>query len=227
MLNKLKIIALMPMKGISERVPNKNLKFFHNTLLYEIVLKNLIKSDLINEIIINTDSNKIVNDIKSKYDDLVKILMRPKNICGNYVSMNKIINYDIQNSDGDIYIQTHATNPLLTSKTIDSALKKMIEFNSSKDFDSIFSVTKIQKRFYNSDAKPINHDPSMLVTQNLESMYEDNSCFYIFSKKSFLENNHRIGKKPFMFELNKIESTDIDDMDDFVIAEKLYESFNK
>ena len=59
--------------------------------------------------------------------------------------MNKIIENDLNNSNGDIYIQTHSTNPLLEVSSIDRALNKMINMSSSND--SIFSVTKIQTRF--------------------------------------------------------------------------------
>jgi len=89
-------------------------------------------------------------------------------------------------------------------------------------YDSIFSVTKTQKRFYNEDATPMNHDPKMLVTQHLTPIFEENSCFYIFTKQSFLNNQSRIGMKPLMFEIDKIESTDIDEKEDFIIAESLH-----
>ena len=68
----------------------------------------------------------------------------------------------------------------------------------------------------------MNHDPKMLVTQHLPPIFEENSCFYIFTKESFIVNENRIGSKPFMFEIDKIEATDIDDPEDFIIAEILY-----
>ena len=68
----------------------------------------------------------------------------------------------------------------------------------------------------------MNHDPKMLVTQHLDPIYEENSCFYIFTKDSFLNNDSRIGSKPFMFEIDKIESIDIDEPQDFIIAEALH-----
>jgi CMP-N-acetylneuraminic acid synthetase len=87
---------------------------------------------------------------------------------------------------------------------------------------SVFSVSRTQKRFYNNDATPMNHDPKMLVTQHLDPIYEENSCFYIFTKESFFNNESRIGNAPFMFEIDKIESTDIDEPEDFIIAEALH-----
>lgn len=114
--------------------------------LYFMLL--LITSKYINKVIINT------------FKDFVHIHKRPKNIQGDYVSMNKIIEYDLNNSDSDIYIQTHSTSPLLAVKSLDAAIEKMI--SKSTDFDSIFSVTKIQTRFYNKKGKPFNHDSNKI-----------------------------------------------------------------
>ena len=100
--------------------------------------------------------------------------------------------------------------------------------NTTK-FDSIFSVTKIQTRFYSENGNPFNHDPSNLLrTQDLEPLYEENSGFYIFTKESFKNaDNKRIGLSPFMFEIDKIESIDIDEPSDFTIAETLYKLFEE
>ena len=218
----MKVTLLLPMKGNSERVPNKNLKLFNGKPLFHAIMNELIKSKHINKVIINTDSDLIADSAINKYKDFVSIHKRPKNIQGDFVSMNKIIEYDLHNSDSDIYIQTHSTSPLLTIKSLDSAIDKMI--SKSTDFDSIFSVTKIQTRFYNKKGNPINHDPKELLrTQDLEPLFEENSGFYIFTKESFKNaNNNRIGLKPLMFEINKIESIDIDEPSDFIIAETLH-----
>lgn len=212
------------MKGNSERVPNKNLKSFNGTPLYRVVLNSLTASSLIDKVIVNTDSLKIEEDIKENFSTKVIVVKRPKSLCGDYVSMNKIIEHDISKFPSDLYLQTHSTNPLLKTETIESALKKMISLQRDDKHDSIFSVTKTQKRFYNKDATPMNHNPKMLVTQHLEPIYEENSCFYIFTEKTFCDNEGRIGSRPSMYEINKIEATDIDDPEDFVIAELLHKS---
>jgi CMP-N-acetylneuraminic acid synthetase len=216
------IVALLPMKGTSERVPNKNLKNFNGVPLYHIVMSTLLKSVYIDNIYVNTDSSFLKEDILNNFPNSVKVIDRKEEICGNYVSMNKIIEHDINHTDADIFIQTHSTNPLLKIKTLDTAIEKMIELLETEESDSVFSVSKTQKRFYNKDATPMNHDPKMLVTQHLDPIYEENSCFYIFTKKSFLNNGSRIGSAPHMFEIDKIESTDIDEPQDFIIAEALH-----
>ena len=218
----MKVTLLLPMKGNSERVPNKNLKLFNGKPLFHAIIDELITSKYIKKVIINTDSDLIAESAINTYQDFVSIHKRPKNIQGDFVSMNKIIEYDLNNSDSDIYIQTHSTSPLLSIKSLDSAIEKMI--NKSTDFDSIFSVTKIKTRFYDKEGIPFNHDPRKLIrTQDLEPIFEENSGFYIFTKTSFKNAaNKRIGLKPLMFEIDKIEAIDIDDRSDFLIAETLH-----
>ena len=204
----MKVTLLLPIKGNSERVPNKNLKLFNGKPLFHAIIDELISSKYINKVIINTDSDLIVESAINTYQD--------------FVSMNKIIEYDLNNSDSDIYIQTHSTSPLLTVKSLDSAIYKMISKNTG--FDSIFSVTKIQTRFYDKNGNPFNHDPKELLrTQDLEPLFEENSGFYIFTKESFKNaDNKRIGLRPLMFEIDKIEAIDIDEPSDFIIAETLH-----
>lgn len=219
---KQKIIALLPMKGHSERVPLKNLRDFHGKPLYHAVLNTLLDSDKIDEVIVNTDCENITRDILAHFKNRVTVRIRPEEIRGDFVSMNKIIEDDLQNSNGDIYLQTHSTNPLLKVESVNRALAKIIE--RENQIGSIFSVTKIQSRFYDAKGIAINHNPKELIrTQDLIPIFEENSCFYIFTKDSFYQSNcQRIGENPEMFVIDKIESIDIDTMEDFILAEALY-----
>ncbi len=218
----MKVVALLPMKGNSERVPNKNLKDFCGRPLYHKILDTLLASRFIDQIIINTDGEFIKKDIEDNYQGKVTVHERPKEIIGDFVSMNKIIEYDVDKVPGDIYIQTHSTNPLLLTSTLDNAIEEMIKNDGS--FDSIFSVTKLQTRLYDAEGKPSNHNPHELIrTQDLPPLFEENSSFYIFTKDSFEQSGgKRIGNKAKMFEMDKIEAIDIDQIQDFIIAESIY-----
>ena len=224
-----KVIALLPMKGHSERVPNKNLKKFNGKPLYHRVLKTLIECNFIYQIIINTDGDKIKEDVRLNFNlDKVIINNRPESIRGDYVSMNKIIEYDLNHSNADIYLQTHSTNPLLTKKSIVTGLKTYNQLLTEKKVDSLFSVNRIQSRFYYEDATPVNHNPKELLrTQDLPPIYEENSCLYFFNKKSFKDSgNKRIGLLPKMFPISSIEAIDIDTNEDFLIAEAIFKTIN-
>ena len=221
---KLKLVALLPMKGYSERVTNKNMKNFNGTPLYHAIMNSLLASKYIAYIVIDTDSEVIAKDAKKHFGEKVLIINRPLEIQGSEVSMNLIINYDLAQLDSQHFLQTHSTNPLLKSDTIDQAIETY--FSNLNLYDSVFGVTKVQTRFYNKDANAINHNPEELLrTQDLEPLYEENSNFYIFSKESFKNaGNKRIGIKPKIFEVNKLEAIDIDEPEDFILAELLYKN---
>lgn len=223
----MKIKALLPMKGNSERVPNKNMKIFDGTPLYHAIVKSLLNSKYVENVVINTDSETIAKDAKETFGDKIIIIDRPTEIQGDFVSMNDIIAYDLSKLEGEHFLQTHSTNPLLKSETINKAIEKY--FAGLDNFDSVFGVTKVQTRFYDKNAKAINHNPNELLrTQDLEPMYEENSNFYIFSKDSFKNvGEKRIGLKPQIFEVNKLEAVDIDEPEDFIMAELLYKNRDK
>ncbi len=216
------IVALLPMKGHSERVPNKNLKSFNGKPLYHAIVKTLQNCSSIKNVIINTDSELIAKDAKKAFGDFIIIHERTSDICGDFVSMNEIINYDIEKNGGEHFLQTHSTNPVLKSSTLQGAID--MYFDELPNIDSIFSVTKWQTRLYWQDGAAVNHNPAELLrTQDLPPVFEENSNFYIFSKTSFLQSGKkRIGLKPKMFEVSKIEAVDIDNPEDFIIAEQLY-----
>jgi CMP-N-acetylneuraminic acid synthetase len=216
-----KLIAILPMKGHSERVPNKNMKLFCGAPLYHAILKKLQHSKYISQISIDTDSEMIREDVLRNFQN-VTIIDRPEELCGDYVSMNRIIEYDLSRLPGEHFLQTHSTNPLLTVETLNNAIETY--FNSLKNYDSLFSVTLWQTRFYWQNGDPVNHNPEELIrTQDLPPVFEENSNFYVFSKSSFLKaNSRRIGSKPKMFVTDRLESIDIDENTDFELAEFLY-----
>jgi CMP-N-acetylneuraminic acid synthetase len=218
----MKLIALLPMKAHSERVPNKNMKVFHESPLYHKVLSVLLQSEYISSVVINTDSEVIRKDALKNFERVV-VIERPVALQGDFVSMNNIIAYDLSRTNGDHFLQTHCTNPLICTPTVDRAIETY--FNQLYTFDSLFSVTRLQTRLYREDGSPINHNPKKLVrTQDLSPVFEENSNFYIFSRKSFAEaENCRIGLKPQMFEVNKLEAMDIDEPEDWEMARILFE----
>lgn len=217
-----KTVALLPMKANSERVTGKNFKNFCGKPLFVWTLEKLISIKELDKIIINTDAKNILEKYEIINNDKIILRDRPKDICGDLVSMNLIIGNDVENVSAKTYIMTHTTNPLTTKESFISALNKY-EDGLSQGYDSLFSVNKIQNRFYDKHSKPINHDPNNLIrTQDLEPWFEENSNIYVFSKESFKHTNARIGLKPQMLEIDPIESTDIDNPSDWELAEILF-----
>jgi len=210
--------AMLFMKHYSERVPRKNMRDFCGRPLFHWIMDSLTNSKYITEIIINTDSEEIAKSAKDNFD--VSIHMRPEHLLTiNSNEANLIMEHDLSITAGDYFLQTHSTNPLLTTKSIDESIEA---FFNQKNHDSLFSVSALQTRLFYQDGKPINHDPSKLIkTQDLPPVYEENSCIYIFSRDSFNRTRNRLGLNPMLYPIEKLEAVDIDEMEDFVFAEYL------
>lgn len=217
-----RVTALVPMKGHSERISNKNLRPFRGRPLCLWILDTLARTEEVGRIVVNTDSEEIAETVRGIRGVLVH--ERPQEIRGDYVSMNRVIENDLgRREEGDEFLQTHCTNPLVTSETFSRAINDFWKGVEAGKADSLFSVTRHQARFYDAEGQAINHDPARLVrTQDLEPIYEENSCIYLFSRASFARSKQRIGESPLTFEVEKLQALDIDEPADFLLAEQLH-----
>jgi len=217
-----KIVSLLPMKAHSERVSGKNFKQLGHKPLFQWILDTLVSVDEIDTIIINTDARDILraHGLDDGYGDgKVAIRNRRPEICGDFVPMNEIIADDMNAIEAETYLMTHTTNPFLSAVTIAAGIRSFQNAVAGGSADSLFTVNKIQNRFYREDGSAINHDPKVLLrTQDLEPWFEENSNLYIFNRESFERTNARIGSKPVMFETPALESLDIDTPEQWALA---------
>jgi len=219
MIHSRRVTALVPIKDHSARVKGKNFREFAGKPLYHHIIHTLDHTFAVDEIAIDTDSPRVMQEAPS-ISRKVRVIERPAELRGDDVSTNRLFEYDLTQTDAEIYAQTHATNPLLRAETIAAALKKFVE--SEEEYDSLFSVNKYQSRFYRSNGESVNHDPENLIpTQDLDPVFEENSCIYVFTRESFGKRQRRIGLSPIMYPTPPIESIDIDDEFTFRLAELL------
>lgn len=211
------MIAIVPMKEHSERVPGKNIRDFNGKPLFCWIMERLFSAKSIDGVVLNTDSPMIGGMVR-KYFPMVQVLYRPDYLKGDMVTGNALIEWTIKQLNDKHFLYTHATNPLLKTATINSAIG--FYFANFNRYDSLFGVTRHKIRLFKANGAPLNHDPGVLTrTQEIEPLYEDNSTMYIFSRESFAATGSRIGEKPCMFEVSKVEAIDIDTEEDWKIAE--------
>jgi CMP-N-acetylneuraminic acid synthetase len=218
------IAALVPMRHSSERVPGKNYRDFAGKPLYFHVIESLLSCPSITVVVIDTDS-PIVIEMTKQHFPTVKILERPEHLRDGSIAMNDVLMNIINQVSADFYLQTHSTNPLLSSVTIELGIQKFLSHYPM--YDSLFSVTKKNVRYWDVLARPINHNQNILLrTQDLPPVFEENSCMYLFSKEILLRKHNRIGDRPYLFEMPEIEAQDIDVELNFKVAEFLYKEVN-
>lgn len=214
------VIALVPVKKESERLPGKNFRTFAGRPLFHQVISTLQAVDEVSRIIINTDSEEI-SSACADYSKVI-VIVRPENICGHSVTMNTIIAHDLPLIEGTHFLQTHVTNPLVRAETFRDAIDTY--FNGEED--SLFSVCPVRKRVYDVAGKALNHDNhKLLPTQELPEVLVENSAVFLFSRESFYANNQsRIGRHPKPYYMNELEGLDIDYEEDLILAELLYQN---
>jgi CMP-N-acetylneuraminic acid synthetase len=207
------------MKANSERVRGKNFREFCGKPLFRWMLDTLLQVDEIDRVVINTDARQILADNGLVESERVLIRDRKPQICGDHVSMNLVLADDVANVDADVYLMTHTTNPLMSAETVRRALAAFREGQAAGKADSLFTVDKVQQRFYRADGSAVNHDPDNLIrTQDLEPWYQENSNLYIFTRDSFAKTDARIGRQPLLYEGPSFESIDIDTPQDWDFA---------
>lgn len=215
-------IAIVPMRHNSERVPGKNYRPLAGIPLYHHVVRTLSAVPEIDVIVIDTDSDFIISDCAEHFPK-VQVLLRPEHLRDGATAMNDVLHSTLDQVGADVVLQTHSTNPFLKTSTVSKALQLFA--NPDREFDSIFSVTRLQARLWDSETRPVNHDPSVLLrTQDLAPLFIENSCFFIFTPELLRERGNRIGARPLMFEMNSLEAVDIDIEEDFALASAIAEN---
>ena len=214
----LSVVAFVPMRHSSERVPGKNYRPFNGVPLFHRIVSTLLAVERITKVVIDTDSPTVKEQAADAFPS-VEVIDRPDHLLGGHTPMTDVLRYDAEQVPSEWYLQTHTTNPLLRPETIDAALDRME--HDADEHDSLFSVTRWQTRLYAADGTPINHDPDVLLrTQDLPPVYEENSNLYLFTADQ-IAAGRRIGKRPILFEIDPLEAVDIDEETDFVLAEAL------
>lgn len=214
-----KIVALVPMRNQSERVPGKNYRELAGKPLFHHIIATLQAVPELSEIVVDTDSDPIKDGLAAHFPS-VTVLDRPETLRGGDIPMNAVLLHDTAQVPADFYLQTHSTNPLLRAETVSGAIAAFLA--TQPGADSLFSVTALHTRLYDAEGGAINHNPAELLrTQDLPPVYEENSCIYIFSRATLEAHGHRIGASPIMHPIPTEEAWDIDEELDFQVADFL------
>ena len=211
----MKIVAVVPMKLNNSRLPQKNIKPFTNgEPLCTYILNTLKEVPSVDEIYVYCSHEAIQQYIPAG----IKYLKRSETLDLDTTKMNEILACFAKDVPADIYVMTHTTAPFISIESIENGVQAVKE----GIYDSSFAAKKLQD-FLWKDGKPFNYDLQCIPrTQDLPIMYEETSGFYIYKKDVIEKYGRRIGQNPYIVEVGEIESIDIDEADDFVIADAIY-----
>jgi CMP-N-acetylneuraminic acid synthetase len=214
------IAAFVPMRHSSERVKGKNYRPLGGRPLFHHVVETLLAVDEIDEVVIDTDSEVIAADTAEAFP-AVRVLERPEHLRSGDTPMNDVLLNSIESVPADLYLQTHSTNPLLTTATVSDGIRQLLDAGDAHD--SLFTVTPLHTRLWTPEGEAINHDPAVLLrTQDLPPVMEENSCMYLFDAATLRRRGNRIGERPILKPISGAEAWDIDDELDWAVVEALY-----
>lgn len=213
----MKIVAFVPLKLNNERLPNKNTNAFDNGKpLVSYILNTLHLVSVIDKVYVYCSQESI----KDYLDSDTIYLKRSTNLDLSTTKINEVISAFVNDVDADVYILAHATAPFLSKESVIKGIDAIKEHGH----DSALTVQKLQE-FIWSASGPINYNPAAIPrTQDLDPYYLETSGLYIFKKSLITEHNRRVGFNPYLIEVSKIEAIDINNAEDFVIANAVYNS---
>jgi len=214
---KLKIVALVPLRGGSKSIPYKNIKCIAEKPLCAWVLEAANNSKLIDKIYISTDSDK-VRDIVSKLLLPVEILERDPSLATDTASTESVMLDFMNKVSFDILVTIQATSPLTRTEDFDSAIKYFLNNN----FDSLLTGVRVRRFFWSNDNKPINYDPlNRPRRQEFNGYIMENGAFYIIKRPILEKEKCRLGGKIGIYEMLPETSFEIDEPMDWEIVENI------
>ena len=230
MINNIKkkdILAIIPARGGSKRIKNKNIKLFLGKPIISYVIKLAIKSKIFDKIIVSTDSKKISNiSLKNGAEILFQ---RPKKLSGDFVSTKNVIQHSINwlNKNSQKPLNVCCIYPTAVLLSLED-LKKAYQKFKLGDFEFLFSATKyshpIERSFQIQKGKiKMSHIKNFNKrTQDFSPSYYDVGQFYWGKVNSWLNNEIIFNKNSAIHLIPKDKVQDIDTLDDWKFAEKLY-----
>jgi len=216
----MEIAIIIPAKGKSERVKNKNLYEINGKPLVRIVCEKVLKCKTINKFYLDTEDKGIIQSCDDLQSEGLQIINRPKELASNYIGANELMVFGLHSIEHcDLLLQTFSTSPLIRPETIDKCVMHFLD--NRKNEDGFFTVTKVQEYFW-KNGKPLNFDIEALPNSSeLDPLYMETHGLYGIMTESLLERKTRAGKKPMLIEIPLLESLDIDTHDELIMAEKM------
>lgn len=214
------IKALVAVRSGSVRVQNKNLRPFAGSSLLEVKLKQLKHIKNLDGIIVNSNDDTM---LKIAADMGCETVKRDPYYASNTVSMSDVYKNMAENCDCDVIAYINVTNPLLKDETIEKAIE---EYKNMTEFDSLNSAHLV-KEFMFLNNVPVNYDlKNQPRSQDLPDYYALNFAINIISKEKMIACKNVVGDKPWIYAIDEIEATDIDNPIDFEFSEFVFNKGN-
>lgn len=216
------VTCFLPCRKGSERVPKKNIKPFagYSSGLIQIKINQLLSSSLIDEIVLSTNDDDILDYAKTIKNGKLRVHKRAESLSASSTSTDDLVAHALELIPDSHILWTHVTSPFIVASDYDSIISEYLK-SLANGYDSLMSTSLIHGFLWSEDG-PINYDREIEKwprTQTLKAIHDVNSAVFLSHSNNYKSFGDRIGQKPLLYPLDKIKSFDIDWPDDFLIGE--------
>lgn len=219
-MSRQKLTAIVPVRKGSQRIKNKNFKSFAGKNLLRIKLEILKKIDIIDSIVVNSDSDEALS-MAEEFG--VEQFRREGYYASSECNNSDFFQNLAENTESDFIMYSPCTAPLILEETYYDFISR---FRNGLDrSDSLTTVSPVKSHLW-LDGKPMNYDPNNSPnTQDLPDILRLNYGLSIISKENMVKHRNIVGSKPSFYKLDDFEAVDVDNPIDFEFAEFLYSKY--
>ncbi len=220
----MKSIAIIPAKGISKRLPRKNILNFKGKPIIGWTIEAAIKADIFDKIIVSTEDEEIANislELGVEVEHRDKELLTDESTV-NMVCLDLLEKEKSKGIEYDILCCLYATSPLRNSIDISSVMNLVTSNRCSQAMAvTNFDLPAFQAMFYSEDGSlnPMRQDLFHLNSNNVSKIVVDNGSTYVTKVEDFYRSGRLVSEGMLGHQMPKIRSVDIDFKEDFKLAE--------
>lgn len=220
-------IAFIPARCGSKSIEFKNIKLFCDKPLIYWNIKALHESSMIDEIVVATDCNEIKQTVEAFNLNKVRVYERDKLNAEDDSSTESVILEFLHKekfNDNDKFLLVQATSPLTETKDFEEALIKM----KCDHADSLLTCVRVKRFLWNDNNEPINYNfKKRPRRQDFNGVLVENGAFYINSVSNIISSKSRLSGKISIYEMEEYKYVEIDEENDWIIAESLMKKYSK
>ncbi|MET1258521.1 HAD family hydrolase [Flagellimonas sp. DF-77] len=217
------VVAFIPVRGGSKSIPFKNIKDFCGKPLVYWTVKAAVDCTRIDRVVVATDSELIKNTVEGFGLEKTEVYERKSENAQDTSSTESVIFEYLEAeglSDNERFILIQATSPFLSSGDLNKGLDLL------STHDSVLSCVRTKRFFWNEGGAPLNYDYNNRPRrQDFEGLLMENGAFYMNSVGNIIASNNRISGNIGIAEMPEYTAVEIDEEEDWIMAESLMRRF--
>jgi len=216
----MRVVAVIPVKSLSERMESKNFReFFAGESLFDLLIKKSLNSNGIDEIYISTDALELEDRVENLG---CRFIQRGDEFCNNKTPWSDVIAHvadSIPEDDNTVIALCHTTSPLFDE--YGDAIRLYKDLIKAGEFDGLVTVSELTEFIVSEKRQPMNYTWGVWhrYSQQLDTIYAITGALFIAPKIEMVRNRYVISKNPYFYEVSQLKAINVDTVYDFKLAQ--------